>query len=140
MYLDGVSGTLHVDASGARSLKWPRGHPERAVHRHTWRRFMVHLVPLVVLLVVAAPSATTAATPARADVVTTVAAADAKVNINTADVKQLMTLQGVGRNLAEKIVQYRDTHGPFKKATDLRKVEGVGDALWERNRERVVVK
>jgi competence protein ComEA len=101
---------------------------------------MVQLVSLVVLLLVAvASSGPTSAGLARADV-TTVAAADAKVNINTADVKQLMTLQGVGRNLAEKIVQYRDAHGPFKKATDLRKVEGVGDSLWERNRERVVVK
>jgi len=64
----------------------------------------------------------------------------AKVNINTADVKSLMTLTGVGRSLAEKIVKYRDEHGQFKKATDLRKVEGVGDTLWEKNRERIVVK
>jgi len=55
-------------------------------------------------------------------------------------VKELMKLNGVGRNLAEKIVQYRDAHGPFKKATDLRKVEGLGDGLWEKNRERIVVK
>lgn len=68
------------------------------------------------------------------------AATDAKVNINTADVKELMKLQGVGRSLAEKIVQYRDAHGPFKKAGDFRKVEGVGDGLWEKNRERIVVK
>ena len=47
------------------------------------------------------------------------AAVDARVNINTADVKELMKLSGVGRGLAEKIVQYRDAHGPFKKAGDL---------------------
>ena len=63
-----------------------------------------------------------------------------KVNINTADVKALMTLSGVGRSLAEKIVKYRDEHGEFKKATDLRKVDGVGEALWEKNRARIVVK
>jgi competence protein ComEA len=68
------------------------------------------------------------------------AAVEAKVNINTADVKELMKLSGVGRGLAEKIVQYRDAHGPFKKAGDLRKVEGVGDGLLEKNRERIVVK
>jgi competence ComEA-like helix-hairpin-helix protein len=68
------------------------------------------------------------------------ATTEAKININTADVKELMKLNGVGRNLAEKIVQYRDAHGPFKKATDLRKVEGLGDGLWEKNRERIVVK
>ena len=63
-----------------------------------------------------------------------------KVNINSADVKQLMTLTGVGRKVAEKIVEYRDNHGPFKKADELRKVEGVGNGVWEKNRDRVVTK
>ena len=64
----------------------------------------------------------------------------APININTADVKELMKLEGVGRRVAEKIVEYRDTHGPFKKAEELRKVEGVGNGLWERNRTRIVIK
>jgi competence protein ComEA len=63
-----------------------------------------------------------------------------KVNINTADVKGLMRLSGIGRSVAERIVEYRDAHGPFKKPEELRKVEGVGAGLWERNRERIVVK
>ncbi len=63
-----------------------------------------------------------------------------KVNINSASVKELMTLEGVGHKLAEKIVEYREAHGPFKKAEELRKVEGVGGVLWEKNRERIVVK
>jgi competence protein ComEA len=102
---------------------------------------MTHLVSLVVLLaVVVALPATTPAGVAPTDPIRVSAPAADKVNINTADVKALMTLQGVGRSLAEKIVQYRDAHGPFRKAADLRKVEGVGDSLWEKNRERVVVK
>ena len=67
-------------------------------------------------------------------------ASTAKVNVNTADVKSLMTLTGVGRKVAEKIVEYRDSHGPFKKAEEIRKVEGVGNGVWERNRDRIVVK
>jgi competence protein ComEA len=67
-------------------------------------------------------------------------ASGTKVNINTADTKQLMTLEGVTRKLAEKIVDHRKTHGPFTRPDQLRKVEGIGPALWERNRERVVVK
>ncbi len=63
-----------------------------------------------------------------------------KININTADVKALMTLDGVGRKLAEKIVEYRGAHGPFKRADEIRKVDGLGAALWEKNRERLVVK
>jgi competence protein ComEA len=101
---------------------------------------MTHLAPLLVLLAVVVVPATTRAGVAPTDAIRVSAPAVDKVNINTADVKALMTLQGVGRSLAEKIVQYRDAHGPFKKATDLRKVEGVGDGLWEKNRERVVVK
>jgi len=63
-----------------------------------------------------------------------------RVNINTASVKELMTLAGVGRRVAEKIVEYRDAHGPFKKPEDLRKVQGVGAGLFEKNRERIAVK
>src|SRR5437588_11400851 len=36
--------------------------------------------------------------------------AHAKININTADVKSLMGLTGVGRKVAGKIVEYRDRH------------------------------
>src|SRR5262245_19979116 len=63
-----------------------------------------------------------------------------RVNVNTADVKQLMTLDGVGHRVAERIVEYRKTNGPFKKPADLRRVEGVGAGLLERNRERIAVK
>ena len=63
-----------------------------------------------------------------------------KVNINTAGVKQLMTLTGVGRKVAESIVEYRDSHGPFKKGDELRKVEGVSPSLWEKNRDRIVTR
>ncbi len=63
-----------------------------------------------------------------------------KININTADVKVLMSLTGIGRKVAEKIVEYRDSHGPFKKADEIRKVEGVGTGVWEKNRERIVIK
>ena len=94
------------------------------------------LIALVALFAAVAP----APSPAVADTAGASIAVGAKVNINTADVKSLMTLTGVGRSLAEKIVKYRDEHGQFKKATDLRKVEGVGDTLWEKNRERIVMK
>lgn len=66
--------------------------------------------------------------------------AKAKVNINTADVKGLMTLTGVSRKVAEKIVAYREGHGAFKKAEEIRKVDGVGNGVWEKNRARIVIK
>jgi competence protein ComEA len=69
-----------------------------------------------------------------------VAAAVEKININTASVKDLQKLDGVGRGVAQRIVDYRDANGPFKRGEDLRKVEGVGAATFERNRERIIVK
>ena len=63
-----------------------------------------------------------------------------KININTASVKELQKLDGVGRGVAQRIVDYREANGPFKRGEDLRKVEGVGAATFERNRERIVVK
>lgn len=102
---------------------------------------MSHGKVLVVLLAAVALSSPPAfATVASTTPVTVAAAVGTKININTADVNELMKLAGVGRSLAEKIVQYRDTNGPFKKATDLRKVDGVGRSLWEKNRARIVVK
>jgi competence protein ComEA len=71
----------------------------------------------------------------------TVSAAPAdKVNINTASVKELQKRDGIGRGVAQRIVEYREVNGPFKRGEDLRKVEGVGAATWERNRARIVVK
>jgi DNA uptake protein ComE-like DNA-binding protein len=53
-----------------------------------------------VLSALAAPAALVAATPAG------VAAAVEKININTATVKDLMKLDGVGRGVAQRIVEY----------------------------------
>ena len=41
---------------------------------------------------------------------------------------------------AQKIIDYRDAHGPFKKAQDLEKVDGVGKGVIEKNAGRIVVK
>lgn len=63
-----------------------------------------------------------------------------RVNINTATETELVKLSGIGRGVAKRIIEYRQTHGEFKKPEDIRKVSGVGKGLWERNRDRIVVK
>jgi competence protein ComEA len=116
------------------------GDLERAVHPAHQEVLM--LAPVAVLPLVAALLVTPAlaATVSRTETVTASAPVGGKVNINTASVKDLMTLTGVGKKVAEKIVEYRGAHGAFKKAEDVRKVEGLGDALWQRNKDRIVVK
>jgi competence ComEA-like helix-hairpin-helix protein len=135
---------LDVDASGDGRFNGAARF-ERAVHRREQEALMFRspLVALATLLAITGwpPSTAVAAAATRAETVNASASVgSAKININTAGVKELMTLSGVGRSLAEKIVKYRDTHGLFKKREDLRNVEGVGAALWEKNRERIVVK
>ena len=67
-------------------------------------------------------------------------AGDQKVNINTADVATLTTLKGVGPALAERITAFRKNNGPFAKAEDLMQVKGVGEKIFERNKEVITVK
>lgn len=62
-----------------------------------------------------------------------------KVNINTAPVEQLMQLDRVGTNYAERIVQYREMNGPFEKPEDIMNVKGIGQKTWEANKERISV-
>jgi competence protein ComEA len=50
------------------------------------------------------------------------------VNINTATLDQLETLPGIGEVLAQRILDYRTEHGPFKSIEDLLNVSGIGDA------------
>lgn len=50
----------------------------------------------------------------------------ARVNINTASIKKLTTLPGIGPTLAKRIVAYRKAHGPFTSVEELLNVQGIG--------------
>ncbi len=65
--------------------------------------------------------------------------ADGKVNINKADSTQLQELPGVGPATAEKILEYRDTYGPFAAPEDLKNVSGIGDKTFEKMKDKVCV-
>jgi competence protein ComEA len=55
--------------------------------------------------------------------------ADGLININTADAALLEDLPGVGPVLAQRIVAYREQHGPFASVEALDSVTGVGPAV-----------
>ena len=55
------------------------------------------------------------------------ATAAAPVNLNTATAEQLATIPGVGPRMAERIIDYRQKNGGFKKIEDLMNVSGVGE-------------
>jgi competence protein ComEA len=63
------------------------------------------------------------------------ALAGAKPSLATATVEQLEELDGIGPTLAERIVEYRDSHGGFRSIGELRDVEGIGEKRFESLRE-----
>ena len=54
------------------------------------------------------------------------------LNPNTAPPEDLELLPGIGPGLAERIVQHRATHAPYRKPADLLDVPGIGERLLAR--------
>ena len=65
--------------------------------------------------------------------------ASGTVNINTASASELEKLPGIGPALAQRIVEYRDSHGPFASVDSLTDVPGIGKAKLEGLREQATV-
>lgn len=64
----------------------------------------------------------------------------APVNINTANVEQLdQELIGIGPALAQRIVRYRQAHGPFQAPRDIQKVPYIGIKTFQKNQQLILV-
>ncbi|MGI6405358.1 MAG: ComEA family DNA-binding protein [Syntrophaceticus sp.] len=62
-----------------------------------------------------------------------------KININTASVAELDTLPGIGPAIAQRIIDYRTTHGPFRSSEDLLKVSGIGEKRYEQLKDLIAI-
>jgi competence protein ComEA len=65
---------------------------------------------------------------------------DAKqVDLNRAAVAELKRLPGIGPVLAQRILDYRQQHGSFRRPEELRDVSGIGPKTYEALRDYVVI-
>ena len=64
---------------------------------------------------------------------------DSKVSINSATKEELMKLEGIGEVKAEAIIKYRQENGSFKSVEELKNVSGIGDAVYDKIKDNIIV-
>jgi len=62
-----------------------------------------------------------------------------RINIDRASSKDLETLPGIGKGLAERIVEHREKYGPFRRAEHLIMVRGISDKRFRALRDFITV-
>jgi competence protein ComEA len=62
-----------------------------------------------------------------------------KININQAPAEELAQLKGIGAKYAARIVEFRETNGPFASPEDIMKVPGIGSKIFESNKDIITV-
>lgn len=67
-------------------------------------------------------------------------AAEARIDLNAATYNDLVKLPGIGPVMAKRIIDFRATHGGFKRLQDLRKVKGVGAKTYEKLAPLLIVR
>ena len=99
---------------------------------------MTRRSPLFLATVLALAMAALSVAPATASGASSAAPAS-MVNINSAGVDELVTLPGIGKAYAERIVEYRQKNGPFKKVEDILNVRGIGEKTFDRIKDRLTL-
>ena len=64
---------------------------------------------------------------------------DGLININTADAETLEKLNGIGEALANRIIEWRETHGGFGVIEEIMNVAGISENKFEDIKEYICV-
>lgn len=98
------------------------------------------LLTHVSIAAVAAPVAKMGADSMPESAATTAVSQTITVDLNHADASTLQReLSGIGEAKAKAIVAYRESNGPFSSIDELLEVKGIGKAILDKNREKLVV-
>ena len=111
--------TSHFDKAGA------AGRSPFIFLEDSMRRLMFALVILVATVI--SPSASWAQAAEGGSSAKARATTANPVNLNSASAAQLQTLPGIGASAAQRIVEYRQKNGNFKKIEELMNVKGIGE-------------
>jgi len=61
------------------------------------------------------------------------------ININTASSEQLQSLPGIGKTIAQNIIDYRNTNGPFQSINEIKNVPRIGEKTFEKIKDKITV-
>lgn len=64
-------------------------------------------------------------------------ATSGKINLNTATLAELDSLPGIGPGYAQRIIDYRESHGPFRSIEEIQNVPGIGAATFARIKDLI---
>lgn len=69
-----------------------------------------------------------------------ISSSSGKININTANIDELKTLDGIGESTAAKIIKYRNENKKFNNIEELKNVSGIGDSKFNAIKDKIVVR
>lgn len=87
----------------------------------------------------AGTSAETATVRSLPTAATEAESAPERLDLNRATLEELMELPGIGETRARRILEYREENGPFRQASDLMQVSGIGEGIFAGLRDLVYV-